>query len=136
MNESGLLEGGACDSFGVDFDFRGNKISTKNKYQDVGTSIDFLTKNKYLQIPNYIKIDLDGIEYIILVGGMETFESKEINEILIELNEGFSKEYIKCTELLFEFGFKFKNKYKQVSPLTSNSNMYNCTFERVYESGK
>ena len=36
------------------------------KYNLYGTSINSLIANKILQIPNYIKIDVDGIEHLIL----------------------------------------------------------------------
>lgn len=130
MNESGFSEGGSCNSFGVDYDYQGFEINTKNKYQLIGTSIDFLTKNNFLQIPNYIKIDVDGIEHLILKGAKETLKSKNIKEILIELNEDFKEQFEKCIDLLSKSGFKTKNKHKQISPSNSNSNMFNYIFER------
>ena len=39
------------------------------KYSLFGTTINYLIENKILEIPDYIKIDVDGIEHLILVGG-------------------------------------------------------------------
>ena len=33
-------------------------------YQTLGTSINYLIDNKILEVPNYIKIDVDGIEHL------------------------------------------------------------------------
>ena len=37
-------------------------------YSLFGTNIFYLIKNKILKIPQYIKIDVDGIEHLILKG--------------------------------------------------------------------
>ena len=36
-----------------------------------GTSIDHLIKEQILDIPDFIKIDVDGIEHLILDGGKD-----------------------------------------------------------------
>ena len=37
-------------------------------YQLLGFSIKDILDNKFLEIPDYIKIDVDGIEHLILSG--------------------------------------------------------------------
>ena len=66
MNEGDFIEGGALNSFGEKFDFEGKEFKSKMKYQVIGTSINYLIKNNILEIPDYIKIDVDGIEHLIL----------------------------------------------------------------------
>jgi len=68
MMESDFREGGALHSFGRDLDFEGKKINTKNNYKIYGFSIDYLINNLEFSIPNYIKIDVDGLEHVILEG--------------------------------------------------------------------
>ena len=131
MTEGEFQEGGASNSFGVDYDFEGKSIETLNEYQLIGTSIDFLTENGYLQTPNYIKIDVDGIEHLILDGARETLKSFEIKEILVELNEDFKEQYDNCIKILFDSGFKIKSKHEAKSPIKSNANrMFNYIFVR------
>jgi len=38
--------------------------------------MNFLIKNSILEIPDYIKIDVDGIEHLILEGGGEFLRDK------------------------------------------------------------
>ena len=45
-----------------------------------------------MYIPDYIKIDVDGIEHLILEGGKETLKNKKIKSILIEINENFEDQ--------------------------------------------
>ena len=44
-------------------------FTSKMKYQLLGTNINYLVKNNILEIPDYIKIDVDGIEHLTLYGG-------------------------------------------------------------------
>ena len=73
MNEKDFVEGGALNSFGEKFNFEGKRFHENMKYQTFGTTIDFLIDNKILKIPDYIKIDVDGIEHLILKGGKKYF---------------------------------------------------------------
>ena len=43
-------------------------------------------------VPDYIKIDVDGIEHLILRGGDKLFFSKKIKSVLIEINENFENQ--------------------------------------------
>ena len=49
------------NTFGENLDFEGNSFVSKNKYKILGTSMDYLIENKILEIPNYIKIDVMGL---------------------------------------------------------------------------
>ena len=74
MNESRFVEGAAIHSFGHNIE---NNIAAENNYKIYGTSINYLLRNKILQIPKYIKIDVDGIENLILEGASD-FLNREI----------------------------------------------------------
>ena len=78
MNESNFIEGGALNSFDVNYDFDGKLFKTDNKYSTLGTNINFLIKNKILDIPDYIKIDVDGIEHLILQGSLDFLSNKKL----------------------------------------------------------
>ena len=41
------------------------KFEPEMKYSVIGTTINYLVESKILQIPDYIKIDVDGIEHLI-----------------------------------------------------------------------
>ena len=80
MKESSLEEGGALNVFGENFDYEGNKFTEKKSYKIYGTSINYLLDNKILETPDYIKIDVDGIEHLILLGADEHLQNKKIKE--------------------------------------------------------
>ena len=67
MMESSSCEGGALSSFGLNKDFNGKKINIVNAYSILGTTLDEMIKKKILPIPDYIKIDVDGLFYLDLL---------------------------------------------------------------------
>lgn len=74
MSETTLEEGWALSSFGKNYNFEEKKIDKINKYGVFGTKIDYLIFNNILKIPDYIKIDVDCIQHIILNGTEKTLK--------------------------------------------------------------
>ena len=52
------------------------KMKSAYNYQFYGTTIDSLVNTKSTQLSNYIKIDVDGIEHLILSGGKKLLKIK------------------------------------------------------------
>jgi hypothetical protein len=50
-------------------------------------SIDSLVKSKVVPFPNHIKIDVDGIEPLILAGAQETLADVRLLLIIVEVDE-------------------------------------------------
>ena len=110
MKEGEFQEGGALNSFGENFDFEGKKFSSKMNYQIYGTNINYLIGNKILDIPDYIKIDVDGIEHLILEGGNKYLSNKKIKSLSIEINENFTEQHEKVIEIMKKNDFKILHK--------------------------
>ena len=111
FSESSNEEGGALNSFGNDIGFDGKKINLINKYKIFGTSVDQLISDKVLQIPNYIKIDVDGNEHLILEKSAKVLASGELKEIMIELNEDYKEQFLKANQILKQNDFELKEKF-------------------------
>ncbi len=109
--ESRFIEGGALNIFGEKFDYSGKKISfIDNKYTTFGTNINYLLHEKVLGIPNYIKIDVDGIEHLILQGGNNFFKNKNIKSVIVEINENFKKQYKNIIKFMSKNNFELHKK--------------------------
>ena len=96
FNETKFSEGGSISNFNSNIDYRGEIVEEnqiKNKYNLFGTSIDNLILNKILKVPNYIKIDVDGIEHLILKGAENLLKNKNLKELSIEMNPTYVKQY-------------------------------------------
>ena len=100
--------GGSTSTFGEDYKYDGSKIEKEFNYRTVGLSIDECVTNLKIKQPDYIKIDVDGIEHLILSGSMKVLQSTK--SILIEINENFLENKEKCEECLKKSGLKFLNK--------------------------
>ena len=133
MKEGEFQEGGALNSFGENFDFEGKKFSSKMNYQIYGTNINYLIDNKILDIPDYIKIDVDGIEHLILEGGNKYLNNKKIKSLSIEINENFTKQHEKVIEITKKNDFKILHK-KHNEDLFKNDqyNKFSKTFNYIF----
>jgi len=87
------------------------KLVTKYKQGIFSTTIDDLIEKWKLPLPNYIKIDVDGIECKIIEGSNKIFKSKELLSILIEINENRSEDQLIIDKLK---KYKFTYDQKQV----------------------
>ncbi|QWE27013.1 FkbM family methyltransferase [Polynucleobacter sp. AP-Ainpum-60-G11] len=95
--------GGALSSFGENYGWDGKPIKKIFNYQLLGMSIDEIIELLKIQNPDYIKIDVDGIEHLILEGAAKTL--KNVRSILIEVNDNFYEQSNKCNEYLLGAGF-------------------------------
>ena len=131
MNEGHFIEGGALNSFGEKFDFEGKEFEPKMKYSLFGTSINYLIENKILETPDYIKIDVDGIEHLILEGGNKVLKNKKIKSFSIEINENFKEQYEKVLNLMKEYEFKILHK-KHNENMFSKESKFIKTFNYIF----
>ncbi len=129
MHEGRFFEGGALNSFGENYNYEGKSFETEMKYKILGTSINNLIENNILEIPDYIKIDVDGIEHIILKGGDKFLSNNKIKSLLIEVNENFEQQYEAVLSIMKKNGFKILKKKNNESLFDFDSNN---TFSKVF----
>ena len=60
--------------------------------------------------PSLIKIDVDGIEHLILSGAKNTLENDSLKSIFIEVNDDFEEQSVDVKRLLESAGFTLKEK--------------------------
>tara|TARA_B100000787_G_scaffold4826_1_gene3639 strand:+ start:2238 stop:3101 length:864 start_codon:yes stop_codon:yes gene_type:complete len=133
MNEPNFIEGSALNSFGEKYNFEGKNFKSKMKYQIFGTTINYLLENKILEIPDYIKIDVDGIEHLILEGGDRYLKNIKIKSLSIEINENFKEQYDNVLKIMYKNNFKIlhkKNNIKAHANKSEHLNIFNYIFVR------
>lgn len=131
MNEGQFVEGGALNSFGEKFDFEGKEFKPTMKYNLLGTTINYFLENSILDIPDYIKIDVDGIEHLILEGGDKFLNNKKVKSLSIEINESFKEQYDKVLNLMNKYEFKLLHK-KHNDDMFSEQSKFNKTFNYIF----
>lgn len=104
MNSSD--EGGALHAYGVLHDYSGRGYKGLFKYQTSGESIDSLYKKGLLPLsPAIMKIDVDGIEHLILEGGIEYLRSGLCISVLVENSSDFKAQQSGIAGVLEGAGF-------------------------------
>lgn len=113
MKESQFTYGGSLNSYGEKYNFEGKNFLSNMNYSLFGTSVNYLLKEKMLEVPDYIKIDVDGIEHLILEGANKYLKNKKIKSILVEINENFNKQFKKIIKIMKKNNFKLLKKNDQ-----------------------
>jgi FkbM family methyltransferase len=119
---STIVEGGALSSFGVEYGQDGKDLNTIFRYQILGFSLDYLLSAKMIkEPPQLIKIDVDGIEHLILAGAVDILKNPNLKSVLIEVNDDFHLQATNVSKVLLGSGFYLREK--QHSEITAVGNL-------------
>ena len=100
--------GGAMSTFGEAYGHDGEPIKKVFEFSTLGISMDDAMKFFHLEMPDYIKMDVDGIEHLILKGGVGILEN--VKGVLIEINDNFHTQSEDAFALLSSAGLTFLEK--------------------------
>ena len=131
MQENDFYEGGALNTFGENFNFEGKKKNFKMKYSLLGVSINYILNKKILSVPTHIKIDVDGIEHLILEGANEFLKDEKLKTISVEINENFKDQYDKILKIMENNNFKLLHK-KHNDQMFPKGSIYENTFNFIF----
>ncbi len=124
MFEKSLDEGTALNYFNTNRDNEGKKHSNKIRYKLLSLNVDELIQKKSIEIPHYIKIDVDGNEHLILKGANKTLNNMKLKEIYIEINQKYYQQKKVILDILKRKKFKIVKKFQK------KNNTYNYIFKR------
>ncbi len=129
MRHGDTTWGGALSSFGATFDANGDDFNSTVEYSTYGFSVDDLVSKKLTPQPNHIKIDVDGIEHVILKGAVNTL--KKVTSILVEVNDNFTEQADTVADILTNARFVLSDK--RISPLTQDdeNKIYNQIWKKI-----
>lgn len=136
LKERLFQEGGSMNVFGEDFNFEGKRSKSEMDYDLFGLNIKFLLDNKLLDIPDYIKIDVDGIEHLILAGAGKYLKNKKIKSISVEINENFKTQFINVLKIMKKNNFILRHKKNNIESLTGANKKFFKTFNYIFDKKK
>lgn len=90
MNMSSTEWGGAMSSFRETITHDGTILSKVFEYSILGLTMDQAMELLDIPQPDYIKMDVDGIEHLILGGGSQVLAKTQ--GVLVEINEVFERQ--------------------------------------------
>lgn len=123
--------GGALSTFGRDVGWDGKAVRAVFEFRTVGLSMEDAVERLALPTPEYIKMDVDGLEHFILRGGSRVLAS--VTGILIEVNDDFQEQAEQVRALLTRAGLVLKAKRHSeliASGTGGFANSYNQIWER------
>ncbi|WP_222105208.1 FkbM family methyltransferase [Denitromonas halophila] len=100
--------GGALSTFGEAYGWDGEAIKRVFEFQTMGLPMDAARDLLGIPQPDFVKMDVDGIEHLILSGGASVL--KAVKEVLIEVNDDFKEQAEGCERLLKAAGLTMKHK--------------------------
>ena len=121
--------GGALSTFGKDVGWDGQNIQEVFSFPTYGLSMDQAVEILGLPAPDFIKMDVDGIEHFLLQGGTQVL--KKIQGILLEINDNFFEQAEISKELLERAGLElFDKRHSEMLGESKFKNLYNQIWVR------
>ncbi|MCP5274308.1 MAG: FkbM family methyltransferase [Burkholderiales bacterium] len=102
-----FIPGGNRSQFGQE-DIRNMRVPTSHTQGMFGVTLDDLCSSWGFPCPNYMKIDVDGIEISILKGAENVLNNPQLKSVIIEL--GTDEEQKEAVQLMHAAGFQVKYK--------------------------
>ena len=122
--------GGALSTFDQDYGFDGKKLNKVFTQSSIGISADDAKKLLKFNQPDYVKIDVDGIEHLILLGALNILQKTK--EVLIEVNDNFKLQSDTCINMLAKSGFRLSSK-KHSEMIENSNNDFNKTYNQIWK---
>jgi FkbM family methyltransferase len=129
LNMTSTDWGGSLSTFGEFYGHDGESISKVFEIPTIGLSMVDAVSLLHIPRPAYIKMDVDGIEHLILKGGLPIL--REIREASIEINDNFTTQAIEAKRYLEEAGLSFKEK-RHAEHLDLQSGPARFTFNQIW----
>ena len=125
FNYSQVIPGAAMHSLGYTLDQNGQHFKSEFVQSIPSFRLDDLIKQFCLRIPNHIKLDVDGAEYKVLQGAMETLAHPDLRSVLVEVDEE-RFPHGEIPSLMASKGFRIDARHLR----PTSSTLANCIFKK------
>jgi FkbM family methyltransferase len=128
LNMTSTDWGGALSTFDENHGDDGKNMNRIFEFSTVGLSMDQAVRLLDLPLPSYIKLDVDGIEHLILSGGEAVL--RQVTELAIEVNEDFVEQSENVKKYCEKAGLIFKEK--RHSEMFENNTRFGNTYNQIW----
>ena len=124
--------GSALATFGEVFGWDGEEIDHNFSFNTIGITMDDAVLHLKIPFPNYIKIDVDGLEHLILLGGQKVLE--QVESVLIEVNDNFIEQAEGVEKALIDCGLTLVDKRHSSYEFSDDSHeQANSAFNQIWK---
>jgi FkbM family methyltransferase len=106
LNMRDDVVGSALHTFGESVDYKGDAFRAVFLQGCLGVSIDSLCADFGMATPQYIKVDVDGLERAVVAGGSNVFRDAACRSVLVELDLNDADEVREIAACLTQCGFR------------------------------
>jgi len=128
LNMTSTEWGGALSTFGESYGDDGKNMTKIFEFSSVGMPMDEVVRLLNIPQPQYIKMDVDGIEHLILAGGQSVL--KKTLGLIIEVNEDFDEQANNVAKYCKEAGLVFMEKRHSV--MIDNDERFGRTYNQIW----
>jgi len=115
MNLASIDFGTSMSNFGEALDFRGHPFKPAFRQGMIGYDVDSFIADFGVEVPDHLKIDVDGIELPIIRGARRTLADPRVKSVSIELIETDLAQVEAVTAILAEAGLQFVHKKQNLA---------------------
>jgi len=123
--------GGALSTFGESYGHDGKELDKVFEFATIGMNMEDAVKRLDIPYPDYIKMDVDGIEQLILEGGRKVLE--RVQGVLVEVNDDFVEQRDAVSRILMEAGLTLREK--RHADMFEGSKLYGNLYNQIWERG-
>lgn len=128
LNMTSTEWGGALSTFGQSYGHDGKPMQKVFEFSTLGLSMKHAVEILRIPFPDYIKLDVDGIEHLILRGG-ETVLARA-GGLLVEINESFPEQAARAEACLVAAGLQLREKRRWQ---WTDHSPFDATFNQIWE---
>lgn len=129
LNMSSMEWGGAKSTFKESYGHDGKQMAPVFKVPTIGLSMVDAVELLKVPRPDYIKMDVDGIEHLILGAGGNVLRGAK--EVLVEINDEFREQADLARRYLQDAGFKLFEK-RHASEFDDSDSSASTTFNQIW----
>jgi len=119
--------GGALSTFNNSYGYDGKPLCKIFDFSTIGLPMNKVTELLEIPKPDYIKMDVDGTEHLILKGGAAVLQ--DVQSVLIEINDDFQQQREDATHYLIAAGLQLKEKRRWKG---TDSSPFEATYNQIW----
>jgi FkbM family methyltransferase len=106
LHLSMFIPGASCHSYGAPLDHDNRPVVSHFAQGCIATTVDDLVASGAMPVPAHIKIDVDGLEHMVVAGARATLADRGVRSVLVEINTAL-EEHWEVVDALLAFGFDY-----------------------------